>query len=160
MPRRSPDRRSLDPTAGEPRQPVGSRVDYALLRRATLADLRSGRVTHDDVCDAHPYLLRAARHHGEASETRCPVCRHTEPLVHVRYVYGNALGAASGRPLRESQVERVAGSYGPVTVYLVEVCTHCGWNHLVSSHVRGTVQPIEVHVHAGRPGRSDRAAGR
>jgi hypothetical protein len=35
-------------------------VDYGLARRATLASVRSGRTTIADVCDAHPYLLRAA----------------------------------------------------------------------------------------------------
>ena len=128
-----------DSSSHEPRQ----RVDYALARRAALNDLRNGRTTPADACDAHPYLLRAARFHGEPTGRRCPVCRHREPLTQVTYVYGDHLGAASGRPLRSQQVERVARSHGPVTVYVVEVCTHCAWNHLVSSHVRGAVRPIE-----------------
>ena len=36
-------------------------VDYALQRRSLLADLYANRITTGDVCDAHPYLLRAAR---------------------------------------------------------------------------------------------------
>ena len=50
-------------------------VDYGLARRATLADLFSGGLTVDDACDAHPYLLRAAKYHGEPepSTTRAPV---------------------------------------------------------------------------------------
>ena len=52
-------------------------VDYALARRATLASLQAGRTTLADVCDAHPYLLRAAKHHGEPTEDRCPICRKT-----------------------------------------------------------------------------------
>ena len=43
-------------------------VDYGLARRATLASVRSGRTTVADVCDAHPYLLRAAKFHGEPTE--------------------------------------------------------------------------------------------
>ncbi|MGH3419752.1 MAG: DUF5318 family protein, partial [Streptosporangiaceae bacterium] len=50
-------------------------VDYGLARRATLASVRSGRTTIADVCDAHPYLLRAAKFHGEPTEDRCPICR-------------------------------------------------------------------------------------
>lgn len=129
-------------------------IDYALARRAVLTDLFAGRVTSTDVCDAHPYLLRAAKHHGEASDTRCPVCRHTEPLVHVTYVYGDGLGAASGRARPTSQLAAIAREHGEVRVYVVEVCQHCSWNHLVSSHVRGSVQPVTA-----RRTRS-RAAGR
>ena len=50
-------------------------VDYALQRRALLADVGSGRVGTASVCDAGPYLLRAARFHGEQTEQTCPVCR-------------------------------------------------------------------------------------
>ena len=66
-------------------------VDYALARRATLASLQAGRTTLADVCDAHPYLLRAAKHHGEPTEDRCPICGKTN-VTHVTYVYGDELG--------------------------------------------------------------------
>ncbi|HEY5336411.1 MAG TPA: DUF5318 family protein [Mycobacteriales bacterium] len=129
-------------------------IDYALARRAVLVDLFAGRVSSTDVCDAHPYLLRAAKHHGEVSETRCPVCRHADPLIHVTYVYGDRLGDASGRARATSQLAAIAREYGEVRVYVVEVCPRCCWNHVVSSHVRGSVQPA-----ADRRARS-RAAGR
>ena len=54
-------------------------VDYALQRRALLAEVYAGRVGRE-VCDASPYLLRAAKFHGEPSERTCPVCRK-EPLT-------------------------------------------------------------------------------
>jgi hypothetical protein len=73
-------------------------VDYGLARRATLASVRSGRTTIADVCDAHPYLLRAAKFHGEPTEDRCPICRKAK-LTHVTYVYGDELGQyESSRP--------------------------------------------------------------
>ncbi|HEX2289113.1 MAG TPA: DUF5318 family protein, partial [Pseudonocardiaceae bacterium] len=50
-------------------------VDYALQRRALLAEVYAGRVGVMDVCDATPYLLRAAKFHGEPSSVTCPVCR-------------------------------------------------------------------------------------
>src|SRR5512144_3410875 len=65
-------------------------TDYALARRATLAALFGGSLTTTDVCDAHPYLLRAAKYHGEPTTTACPVCRK-ERLTHVTYVYGDEL---------------------------------------------------------------------
>ena len=49
-------------------------VDYVLARRAVLRDLRAGRRDREDVCDAHPELLRAGRHVGEAVPRPCPVC--------------------------------------------------------------------------------------
>src|SRR5438552_16304795 len=66
-------------------------IDYSLTRRATLAALFGGRTTTTDVCDAHPYLLRAAKFHGEPTDDPCPVC-HKDPLTHVTYTYGDALG--------------------------------------------------------------------
>ncbi|HEX6854655.1 MAG TPA: DUF5318 family protein, partial [Streptosporangiaceae bacterium] len=47
-------------------------VDYGLARRATLASVFAGRMTTTDVCDAHPYLLRAAKFHGEPTTKPCP----------------------------------------------------------------------------------------
>ena len=57
-------------------------VDYGLARRATLASVLAGRTTVTDVCDAHPYLLRAAKFHGEATDVTCPICRKVK-LTHV-----------------------------------------------------------------------------
>ena len=56
-----------------------ARVDYALQRRATLASLFTGLTTTTDVCDPDPYTLRAAKHHGEATErsARSAVVRHS-----------------------------------------------------------------------------------
>lgn len=120
-------------------------IDYALARRAALADLFAGRASTLDVCDAHPYLLRAARHHGEASGELCPVCRRgrdarREPLTHVTYVYADAMGPASGRARSTATLQTLARHYPGMHVYVVEVCTACGWNHLVSSYVLGTRQ--------------------
>ncbi len=71
-------------------------VDYGLQRRATLEALFTGGASATDVCDADPYLLRAARFHGEATARRCPVCRR-EDLVELSYTFGDELGQYSGR---------------------------------------------------------------
>ncbi len=112
-------------------------IDYALARRAVLADLRRGRVSLLDVCDAHPDLRRAARHHGEATETPCPVCRNADPLVRVTHVYGDGLREASGRACAARAVAELARTHGELTAYEVEVCLHCSWNHLVTRAVFG-----------------------
>ena len=48
-------------------------MDYSLQRRAVLADVYAGRTGLFEVCDASPYLSRAAKYHGEATESpaRC-----------------------------------------------------------------------------------------
>lgn len=111
-------------------------VDYALQRRALLAEVHAGRVGLAEVCDASPYLLRAARYHGEPSEQTCPVCRK-ERLVLVSWIFGDALKSAAGSARRPEELERLAAQYADFSVYVVEVCRTCSWNHLVLSYVLG-----------------------
>ena len=123
-------------------------VDYALQRRATLVSLLGGGpVTTTDVCDADPYLLRAAKFHGEPTATPCPVCRR-EPLIHVTYIFGDELGAYSGRIRSTGELEPMAREFGEFRVYVVEVCRGCAWNHLHSSYVLGDGVP---RTRAARP---------
>lgn len=111
-------------------------MDYALQRRAVLADLYSNRITTADVCDAHSYLQQAARFHGEPTEETCPVCRK-EPLTDVHYVYGDQLRSASGQAKSVAELHRMGMDLREFTVYVVEVCRSCGWNHLAMSFVLG-----------------------
>jgi Family of unknown function (DUF5318) len=112
-------------------------VDYALQRRALLAAVHSGRVGVAEVCDASPYLLRAARFHGEPSEQTCPVCRK-ERLTLVSWIFGEALKHAAGSARKTEEIEQLATQYDDFSVYVVEVCRTCSWNHLVLSYVMGT----------------------
>jgi Family of unknown function (DUF5318) len=116
---------------------VRSVIDYSLARRATLAGLFTGKVSALDACDAHPYLLRAAKHHGEPTERSCPVCKHHQ-LTLVTYVYGDELGEASGRVRPTREIDRLEDVYAELGVYVVEVCQGCSWNHLITSYVVGT----------------------
>jgi len=111
-------------------------VDYALQRRAILADVWSGRVGTAEVCDATPYLQRAARYYGQATQVRCPVCRR-DPLWHVHYVYGDELKTVSGQAKLPAELPRMAMDYRSFRVYVVEVCRSCGWNHLTESFLLG-----------------------
>lgn len=115
-------------------------VDYGLARRATLASVRAGRTNLTEVCDAHPYLLRAAKFHGEATDVQCPICRKTN-VTHVTYVYGDELGEYAGRVKRTPELDEMATEYGEFRVYVVEVCQSCSWNHLATSYVLGTGEP-------------------
>ena len=112
-------------------------VDYALQRRALLAQVYAGRVGTMEVCDANPYLLRAAKFHGEPSDVTCPVCRK-EPATRVSWVYGDELKHASGSARAPDELVRMANLFEEFTVYVVEVCRTCGWNHLVRSYVLGS----------------------
>lgn len=117
-----------------------SLIDYSLARRATLARLAAGLTTTTDACDAHPYLLRAAKYHGEPTAQPCPVCRRG-PLTHVTYTYGEELGEYSGRVRRTRELAALEANYAEFTVYVVEVCRDCGWNHLTTSFVLGSAAP-------------------
>jgi hypothetical protein len=112
-------------------------VDYGLARRAALRDLRAGRTSTLDACDAHPYLLRAARYHGEPTDRDCPVCVR-ERLVEVTYTYGDCFKKeTNGRVRQRAELPELAGEHEEFTVYVVEVCRGCSWNHLTVSFVLG-----------------------
>ena len=134
-------------------------VDYALQRRATLAALFGGGVSSTDVCDADPYLLRAAKHHGERTEVTCPVCRK-EQLTHVTYVFGDELGQYSGRIRHTRELEPMAHEHGEFRVYVVEVCQTCGWNHLTTSFVLGDGERREPVRRESRDRRAPRSRTR
>ncbi len=112
-------------------------VDYALQRRSLLAEVHSGRVGTGEVCDASPYLLRAARFHGEPTAESCPVCRR-ERLTHVSWIFGDELRHAAGSARHPDEIDALANSLADFSVYVVEVCGACHWNHLVLSYVTGT----------------------
>src|SRR3954467_11133775 len=78
-------------------------IDYALARRAALSGLASGRLRKTEVCDAQPYLLRAARFHGERSADQAPACRtdsrQTAPYAGVAFF--RSVSAGRARATRE-----------------------------------------------------------
>ena len=125
-------------------------VDYALHRRALLAEVHAGRAGSFEVCDASPYLSRAAKYHGEPTEAPCPICRR-ERLTLVSYVYGDGLGPVSGQAKTGPELARMDAAQDEFSVYTVEVCRNCGWNHLDSSYVLGAETA---------PGRSPRKSRR
>src|SRR5258706_16196182 len=111
-------------------------VDYALARLATLAPVLSGRTTITDVCDAHPYLLRAAKFHGEPTQTRCPICRKVK-LTHVTYVYGDELGRYEGRVKQGRELDEMAAQYAELQVNVVVACQGCARIHFALSDFLG-----------------------
>jgi len=115
-------------------------VDYALRRRSLLAEVYLGRTGVSEVCDANPYLLRAAKFHGKPSPVMCPICRK-EQLTLVSWVFGDQLGAVSGSARTAEELVLMASRYEEFSVHVVEVCRTCSWNHLVKSYVLGAGRP-------------------
>src|SRR6201985_1170920 len=115
-------------------------VDYALRRRSLLAEVYSGRTGVSEVCDANPYLLRAAKFHGKVSSVMCPICRK-EQLTLVSWVFGDHLGAVSGSARTAEELVLLASRFEEFSVHVVEVCRTCEWNHLVKSYVLGEPHP-------------------
>ena len=110
-----------------------SYIDYSLDKRATLLALFRGAV---DACDADPYLLRAAKWHGEKVSRNCPVCKKNA-LVELRYTFGEQLGQYSGRIKSPKALVEMEREFGEFRVYIVEVCPDCSWNHMCASFVLG-----------------------
>ena len=108
-------------------------IDYTLDKRATLMGLFRGVV---DACDADPYLMRAAKYHGEKVDRKCPVCKKLE-LVELRYTFGDQLGQFSGRIKSPQELAAMESEFGEFSVYVVEVCRDCSWNHLCSTFILG-----------------------
>ncbi|MPR00359.1 hypothetical protein GB931_21035 [Modestobacter sp. I12A-02628] len=115
-------------------------MDHSLQRRAVLAAVHSGRTARDEVCDAGPYLTRAAEFHGEPLDVPCPVCGR-QRLTRVNYVYGEALGLTAGQAKTSAELVRMDAAQEEFSVYAVQVCRSCGWNHLDQSYLLGA-EPV------------------
>ncbi len=107
-------------------------VDYTLAKRALLRGVRMGMLARTDICDAHPELMRAAKHVGEVSRRDCPVCGK-EKLRLLAYVYGEGLGLDNGRVWAIDTGLSIAAANAGSTCYVVEVCTRCEWNHIAEA---------------------------
>jgi hypothetical protein len=112
----------------------GGAIDHRLARQHLINEYRRGRLRQDQVCDAHPELMRAARNFGEETRTMCPICME-DKLVLVTYVFGPHL-PSHGRCVTQrsemAQIQRRANtSTSDYTAYVVEACRMCRWHHLL-----------------------------
>jgi hypothetical protein len=108
----------------------GAVVEFGLVRHALLAKVAAGLIRHEDICDAHPELLRAAKNIGRSTGETCPVC-HDEQLVEVTYVFGARLPAGGTCPTSRGELLKLERREEPVQCYAVEVCVGCCFHHLV-----------------------------
>jgi len=122
------------PELAEPevvRDPTAPRrvVDHVLARQRALYSLFNGGALSSEFCDADPYLLKAAKNHGEPAPVPCPVCKCDE------------LGPYSGRIRATDELAPMATKFGSFNVYVVEVCPRCSWNFLITTYVLGDGVP-------------------
>ncbi|MGH2724339.1 MAG: DUF5318 family protein [Actinomycetota bacterium] len=115
------------------RQKLGI-VDYTLAKRALLRQARRGLMSIHELCDAHPELLRAARHMGQPTSRPCPVC-HRSDLRLLAYVYADELKRDNGRVWAIDKALAITARCEGGACYVVEVCTGCSWNHLTEAFV-------------------------
>ncbi|MHB8343703.1 MAG: DUF5318 family protein [Ferrimicrobium sp.] len=108
---------------------VGRVVDHRLMRARTLRDLNRGDIQIEDVCDASAELERAAHNFGRQQSDRCPICGQCA-MVEVRFAFGRGL-PANGQVVGGTLVERSFKRIADLTIFDVEVCLACRWNHLL-----------------------------
>ncbi len=125
------------------------RIDYRIAKRALVRQVTRGLLRVEDVCDAHPELLRAARNIGTPTSRTCPICRladdradvpidESNTLRQVTYVFGDELRQQSGHVVWTGrELGELARKHRAFTAYVVECCLVCGWNHLVESYLLG-----------------------
>ena len=111
-------------------------VDHRLARRHVVNEVKRGRLSASDVCDAHPELLRAARHVGQMSEIVCPICEDAT-VRYVTYAFGPRMPAHGKLVETEKELARLDQGSAELRAYTVEACPACGWNHLQRSFAVG-----------------------
>lgn len=115
-------------------------VDHRLARRHLINEFRRGRLRQDQVCDAHPELIRAARNIGSESRTTCPICQQVK-LRLVTYVFGSRLPSSGRCVSTAKEMAALNARSDDLTAYVVEACTECRWHHLLRILPVGGVRP-------------------
>ena len=112
---------------GEERRGI---VDHRLARRMLINQVRLGRISRTEVCDAHPELIRAARNVGTPTATDCPICEESKLSI-VTYVFGHGLPSSGRCVTTAKEMRQLRNRAGEQTAYVVEACPECRWHHLL-----------------------------
>lgn len=105
-------------------------VDHRLSRRHLINEYKRGRLRQDQVCDAHPELIRAARNIGSPASLPCPICADHE-LRLVTYVFGPRLPSHGRCVSTAEELAKLNARPDELTAYVVEACIGCKWHHLL-----------------------------
>ncbi len=121
---------------------TGAVVEYGLVRHALLAKVAEGALGLEEVCDAHPELVRAATHLGRRTGETCPICEEAQLKI-VTYVFGARLPAGGACPSTRAELLKLERREEPVLCYAVEVCVKCHFHHLARKWSAGGRRPRE-----------------
>ncbi len=105
-------------------------VDHRLARRHLINEYHRGRLRQDQVCDAHPELIRAAKNVGTPSNTTCPICQQAK-LKLITYVFGSRLPSQGRCVSTAKEMAALNQRCDDLTAYVVEACVECRWHHLL-----------------------------
>ena len=105
-------------------------VDHRLSRRHLINEFKRGRLRQDQVCDAHPELIRAAKNLGTPATVACPICAE-DALRLVTYVFGARLPAHGRCVSTAAELNKLNARPDELTAYVVEACVSCKWHHLL-----------------------------
>ena len=105
-------------------------VDHRLERLHLVNEYRRGRLRRDQICDAHPELIRAAKNVGSPSTVECPICAEAN-LVLVTYVFGPRLPAHGRCVATKADLAQLNTRTDELDAYVVEACVSCKWHHLL-----------------------------
>ena len=108
----------------------GAVIDHRIARRHLINEFHRGRLRQDQICDAHPELIRAARNVGTKATAKCPICAD-ESLHLVTYVFGARLPAHGRCVSTAADLAKLNERADELTAYVVEACTACRWHHLL-----------------------------
>ena len=106
-------------------------VDHRLARQHLVNEYRRGRLSQDQVCDAHPELIRAARNVGTVASSPCPICEEDQ-LRLVTYVFGARLPSHGRCVSTAKELSTLDRRRDELAAYVVEACIACHWHHLRS----------------------------
>lgn len=107
-----------------------AQVDHRLARQHLINEFRRGRLSQDQVCDAHPELIRAAKNVGTPTTSPCPICEGGDTLRLVTYVFGARLPAHGRCVSTAKELRQLDRRRDELTAYVVEACVDCQWHHL------------------------------
>jgi hypothetical protein len=130
---------SLHPQSLRGRRPASGpagQIDYRLARNSVVSELKRGRLSRLDVCDAQPELLRAARNVGEPTTEDCPICEGGK-VVLVSFVFGPRLPPGGRCLASDGELDKLSQRSSELACYVVEVCPGCSWNHLARMFLVG-----------------------
>ena len=104
-------------------------VDHRLARQHLINEYRRGRLSQEQVCDAHPELIRAARNVGTVATAACPICE-ADQLRLVTYVFGSRLPSHGRCVSTAKELAALDRRRDELAAYVVEACIGCHWHHL------------------------------